>query len=153
MLEWVAFLFPGDLPSPSIKPLSPVLVGGFFTAKPPETMPQTQGGLVVRLRPLVKAHSTWISWIPRADPQGGSINVSATIIISCQVPYIKTSLEIQSRKPVGPIGGGKAPWEQRGVLFCFGHNTRFLEKARIQQSHLNPRPALGSSRPALGLPQ
>ena len=61
ILEWVAFPFPGDLPGPSIKPLSPVLAGGFFTIKPPGTMPQTQGGLVVRLRRLVKVHSIWIS--------------------------------------------------------------------------------------------
>jgi len=28
------FLLPGDLPNPGIEPLSPALVGGFFTAEP-----------------------------------------------------------------------------------------------------------------------
>ena len=29
------FPFPGDLPEPRIEPVSPVLVGGFSTTKPP----------------------------------------------------------------------------------------------------------------------
>ena len=33
MLEWVAFPSPGDLPNPEIKPMSPALAGGFFTAE------------------------------------------------------------------------------------------------------------------------
>ena len=34
---WSGLLFPsqGDLPNPGIKPKSPALAGGFFTAKPP----------------------------------------------------------------------------------------------------------------------
>ena len=34
---WRGLLFPspGDLPSPGIKPASPALAGGFFTAEPP----------------------------------------------------------------------------------------------------------------------
>ena len=31
----VPFLTPGDLPDPQTEPMSPTLVGGFFTAKPP----------------------------------------------------------------------------------------------------------------------
>ena len=31
ILEWVAMPFPGDIPDPGIKPLSPALAGGFFT--------------------------------------------------------------------------------------------------------------------------
>ena len=34
LLEWVAILFPGDLPNPVIEPVSPVLAGGFFTTEP-----------------------------------------------------------------------------------------------------------------------
>jgi len=29
------FPFPGDLPKPGIKPMSPTIAGGFFTAEPP----------------------------------------------------------------------------------------------------------------------
>ena len=29
------FPFPGDLPNPGIKPMSPTLAGGFFTTEPP----------------------------------------------------------------------------------------------------------------------
>ena len=32
----LSFLFPGDLPNPGIKPLSPALAGRFFTAELPE---------------------------------------------------------------------------------------------------------------------
>ena len=35
ILELVAISSPGDLPSPGIKPVSPALAGGFFTAEPP----------------------------------------------------------------------------------------------------------------------
>ena len=35
ILEWVAIPFSGTLPNPSIKPASPALAGGFFTAEPP----------------------------------------------------------------------------------------------------------------------
>ena len=35
VLEWVAISFSGDLPDPGIKPVSPALAGGFFTAEPP----------------------------------------------------------------------------------------------------------------------
>jgi len=34
LLEWVA-MSPGNLPDPGIKPMSPALVGGFFTTGPP----------------------------------------------------------------------------------------------------------------------
>ena len=34
ILEWFAFLSPGDLPDPGIKPATPVLAGRFFTAEP-----------------------------------------------------------------------------------------------------------------------
>ena len=43
ILEWVAISFSGDLPTPGIKPVSPALAGGFFTAEPPG-------------KPLVLAH-------------------------------------------------------------------------------------------------
>ena len=35
---WSGLLFPTpeDLPNPGMEPMSPVLVGGFFTAEPPE---------------------------------------------------------------------------------------------------------------------
>ena len=38
ILEWVAFLPPGELPNPGIEPASltsPALAGGFFTTEPP----------------------------------------------------------------------------------------------------------------------
>ena len=35
ILEWVAMPSSGDLPNPGIKPVSPALAGGFFTAEPP----------------------------------------------------------------------------------------------------------------------
>ena len=35
ILEWVAMPSSGDLPDPGIKPVSPALAGGFFTAEPP----------------------------------------------------------------------------------------------------------------------
>ena len=35
ILEWVAIPSLRDLPNPGIKPLSPVLAGGFFTSEPP----------------------------------------------------------------------------------------------------------------------
>ena len=35
ILEWVAFLSPGDLPDSGIKPSFPALAGRFFTAEPP----------------------------------------------------------------------------------------------------------------------
>ena len=35
ILEQVAFLSPGDLPDPGIKPVFPALAGRFFTAEPP----------------------------------------------------------------------------------------------------------------------
>ena len=34
-MEWVAISSPGDLSDPGIKPMSPALVGGFFTIEPP----------------------------------------------------------------------------------------------------------------------
>ena len=34
ILEWVAVFFSRDPPDPRIKPKSPALAGGFFTAKP-----------------------------------------------------------------------------------------------------------------------
>jgi len=35
ILEWLPFPSLGDLPNPGMEPLSPALVGGFFTAEPP----------------------------------------------------------------------------------------------------------------------
>ena len=35
ILEWIAFLSPGDLPDPEIEPASPTLEGRFFTTEPP----------------------------------------------------------------------------------------------------------------------
>ena len=35
ILEWVAFPSPGDLSNLGIKPISPALAGGFFTAELP----------------------------------------------------------------------------------------------------------------------
>ena len=40
ILEWVAVLSPGDLPNPGTKPLSPALVGEFFTTEPPGKPPK-----------------------------------------------------------------------------------------------------------------
>ena len=34
ILEWVAIFFSRDLPRPGIEPMSPALVGGFFTTEP-----------------------------------------------------------------------------------------------------------------------
>ena len=34
-LEWVAFLFPGDLPNPGIEPRSPTLQADSLPAEPP----------------------------------------------------------------------------------------------------------------------
>ena len=34
ILEWVSISFSRDLPDPGVKPLSPALAGGFFTAEP-----------------------------------------------------------------------------------------------------------------------
>ena len=34
-MEWVAISSPGDLSDPGIKPMSPALVGGFFTTETP----------------------------------------------------------------------------------------------------------------------
>ena len=39
ILEWFAFPSPGDLPDPRIEPVSPALVGGFFTAELPGKPP------------------------------------------------------------------------------------------------------------------
>ena len=35
ILEWVPFPSPGDLPDPGVKPSSPALAGGLFTAESP----------------------------------------------------------------------------------------------------------------------
>ena len=35
------FPFPGDLPDPELKPASPALAGGLFTAEPPGMLPKT----------------------------------------------------------------------------------------------------------------
>ena len=37
ILEWLPFPSPGDLPNPGIKPVSPELSGGFFTAELPRS--------------------------------------------------------------------------------------------------------------------
>ena len=39
ILGWVPFPSPGDLLDPVIEPVSPVLVGGFFTTAPPGKPP------------------------------------------------------------------------------------------------------------------
>ena len=35
ILEWLPFPSPGDLPYPGVEPMSPTLVGKFFTTEPP----------------------------------------------------------------------------------------------------------------------
>ena len=45
ILEWVAFPFLGDLPNPGIEPVppvSPALVGRFFTTEPREVLLYTE---------------------------------------------------------------------------------------------------------------
>ena len=43
ILEWVAISSPGDLPNSGIKPLSPALVGEFFTTEPLRKPPRVDG--------------------------------------------------------------------------------------------------------------
>ena len=35
ILEWLPFPSPGDFPYPGVEPMSPTLVGKFFTTEPP----------------------------------------------------------------------------------------------------------------------
>ena len=59
------FLSPGDLPNPGIKPKSPALAGGFFTAEPPGN-PVLSICLCVPAKSLQLCQTLW-------DPIPGSL--------------------------------------------------------------------------------
>ena len=71
--HWSGLPFPstGDLPDPGIKPTSPALTGGFFTAEPPAEA-QISSFLGCKSEKAMAPHSSTLAWkIPWTEGPGG----------------------------------------------------------------------------------
>ena len=85
---WSGFPFPspGDLPNPGIKPVSPVLAGGFFIIEPPGKPESVEANKEMRFgfktdhstytEKAMAPHSSTLAWkIPWTEEPGGFLSM------------------------------------------------------------------------------